>query len=103
MILGRNGQFGAANGPFGHPQAFESLRAGDLVNQMQIDIKYRLFAGFLMDDVLVPNFFEQSSRCVCNHGLYISRVRCQIIPIMILKQRIFRKSEGYQTDDFRLD
>ena len=42
--------------------------AGDLVDEVEVDVEDRWFAIGLDDDVLLPDFFEQCFRC-CAHGL----------------------------------
>ncbi len=43
-----------------HPQSLECLWRGDLVNEVQIHIQERRLARRTGDNVLVPNFFEES-------------------------------------------
>jgi hypothetical protein len=58
VVLGGDRQVGSTNRSTGDAQAFECLRAGDFMDQMQIDIKHRLLAGFVVHHVLIPDFFE---------------------------------------------
>ena len=59
VVVGRgDGQFRPADFAAGQPQAFERLRAGDFVDQVQIDVEDRLLARLGMDDVVVPDFLE---------------------------------------------
>ena len=55
----RQRQFRSANRPAGEAEAFKRLRARNFVHQMQVDIQNRLPAGLVVDDVIVPDFFEQ--------------------------------------------
>ena len=38
------------------------------MNQVQIDIEHRLLARFMMDDMLVPDFFEEGLWLVGDHN-----------------------------------
>ncbi len=49
------------------PQALEGLRAGYLVDELQVDVQDRLFAAFRMDNVIVPDFLEHRAG-ECGHG-----------------------------------
>jgi len=59
VVHGREGQFGAANFAAGHAQSFEGLRAGDLVDEVAVDVEQdrSVIEGF--DDVAVPEFFKK--------------------------------------------
>ena len=46
----------------GQPQALERLGAGHFVDQVQVDVEDRLFAGFRMDDMVVQIFEEVRGR-----------------------------------------
>ena len=39
VVLGGDGQFGPADAPTGQAQAFECLRAGHFVDEMQVDVQ----------------------------------------------------------------
>ena len=54
---------GPADLAAGQSQPFKGLRAGDLVDQLQVDVENRLFAGFRVDDVVVPDLLEHGPRC----------------------------------------
>ena len=59
VVLGRDGQVGAADGPAAEPQPIERLRAGDLVDEVQVDVEEVGFAGHRPYDVLVPDLLGQ--------------------------------------------
>ncbi len=59
VVDGRERPLRPANLAAGQPQALERLGAGDFVHQVQVDVQDRLPAGLVVDDVLVPDFFEQ--------------------------------------------
>ena len=40
-------------------QAFERLRTGHFVDEVQVDIQNRLSTSFVEHDMLVPDFFKQ--------------------------------------------
>ena len=52
---------GAAELAAGETEAFEGLRAGDLVDELEVDVEDGGFAGGLGDDVLLPDFFEHGA------------------------------------------
>ncbi len=63
VVVGRgNGQLGPTNPAASQPQSFEGLGAGHFVDQMQVDVQDRLLAGFGLDNVGVPDFFEHRPR-----------------------------------------
>ena len=62
-----DGAVGAAELAAGHAEAVEGLRAGDLVDEVQVDVEDRGFACGFGDEVLLPDFFEESFGC-CGHG-----------------------------------
>ena len=43
-------------------QALEGLRRGDFVDQVQVDVEQRRRAGLLVDDVRVPDLFDDGAR-----------------------------------------
>ena len=59
VVLGRDGQVGAADGPAAEPQPLERLRAGDLVDEVQVDVEEVGFTGHRPYDVLVPDLLGQ--------------------------------------------
>lgn len=67
MVFGRNRQIRTADLTAGDSQTFKRLRAGDFVDQMQIDVQHRLLARFVVDNVLVPDLFEERLWCGGNH------------------------------------
>ena len=67
VVLRCDGQLRLADFAASDSKSFERLRAGDFVDQVQIDVEHRLFAGFVVDHMLVPDFFEQSLRGVGDH------------------------------------
>ena len=58
VIDRRQRQLGPAHRATRQTQALKRLRAGDFVNQVQIDVQNRLPARFVVNDVLVPDFLE---------------------------------------------
>ena len=58
MIDRRKSQLRTANFPTCQAKAIKRLRAGDFVHQMQVDIENRLPARLVVNDVIVPDFFE---------------------------------------------
>ena len=58
VVDGGDGAIGAAHLAAGEAEAFEGLRRGDLVDQLQVDVEQRRLALGRDDDVLVPDFFE---------------------------------------------
>ena len=52
---------GAAELAAGEAQAFEGLRAGDLVDELEVDVKDCGLAGGFGDHVLLPDFFEEGA------------------------------------------
>src|ERR1700678_980681 len=61
-----HGAVGATELAVGKAEAFEGLWAGDLVDEMQVDVEDAGLALWLDDEVLVPDFFEE--RFGCCHG-----------------------------------
>ncbi len=55
VVLGGDGQIRAADGPAGQPQRLERLRAGHLVDEMQVDVEQVGFVVGTPDDVGVPD------------------------------------------------
>ena len=55
VVGGRDGEIGTADFETAIAQALESLRRGDFMHQMQIDIDKAGRAGFFVDDVRVPD------------------------------------------------
>ncbi len=58
MIGGGQGSFGSAHAATVQSKALEGLRTRHLVDEVQIDVEERLFAGRL-DGVLVPDLLEE--------------------------------------------
>ena len=58
-------------------QAFEGLRAGYFVNEMQINVQNGLFVGFGEHDVLVPDFVKHGSRRTNLTAHLISPAGCE--------------------------
>ena len=62
VVVGRgNDRADAPDRTLGDAQSFESLRAGDFVHQVTVDVKHRGAVFFGMDDVLVPNFVVEGA------------------------------------------
>ena len=56
------GQLGPADFAPAQAQALEGLGAGDLVDQVAVDVEDRLLAGLGVHDVVVPDFGEHGSQ-----------------------------------------
>ena len=63
VVYRRNMMFRMAELATGDAQAFEGLRAGDFVDELQVDVEDGGLACGLGDDVLLPDFFEESAGC----------------------------------------
>ena len=59
VVDGGEGAVGAAELAAGQAEAVEGLRAGDLVDEMEVDVEDRGFACGLGYEVLLPDFFEE--------------------------------------------
>ena len=57
MVLGGDGQFGTAHPSPGQAQPLEGLRAGDLVDEVEVDVQEvgLVGVGAAGDDVAVPD------------------------------------------------
>ena len=63
VVLGGKRQVGPPHRPVGQSQAVKSLRAGDFVHQMQIDVDQVGFSvAARRHNVVVPNLFGQRAR-----------------------------------------
>ena len=62
MVRGGESQVGAADFQTARAQAFEGLRGGDFMDQVQVDVEQRRSAGLLVDDVGIPEFFDDGAR-----------------------------------------
>ncbi len=59
VVLGRNGELGAAHRASGESQAVEGLRARDFVDEVEVDVDEVGFAVTRLDEVALPHFFRQ--------------------------------------------
>ena len=59
VVLGRHGELGAAHGAPTQAQAVEGLRAGDLVDEVEVDVQQVRFAGRGVHQVAVPDLLRQ--------------------------------------------
>jgi hypothetical protein len=59
VVLGGDGQVGAADGSPAQPQPLERLGAGDLVDEVQVDVEEVGFPRHRPYDVLVPDLLGQ--------------------------------------------
>ena len=59
VVDGGDGAVGAAELATGHAEAVEGLRAGDLVDEVEVDVEDGGLACGGGDEVLVPEFFEE--------------------------------------------
>ncbi len=66
VVDGGDGAVGAAELAAGHAEAVEGLRAGDLVDEVKVDVEDGGFARGFGDEVLLPDFFEESLWCRCS-------------------------------------
>ena len=69
MIGDRDRQIGPAQLAPSHAQAFERLRAGDLMHEVAVDIEDAGAVRKALDDVAVPDFVEQGAGSRTGHGL----------------------------------
>src|SRR5437879_5714510 len=58
VVEGGNSQIAAADFEPALAQSLEGLRGRDLVDQVKVDIEQRGCAGLLVDDVGIPEFFD---------------------------------------------
>jgi len=56
MSMVRKGLLGTTDFAFGQTQALKGLGAGDLVDQLAVNIDQGCLAGFMVDQVAFPNF-----------------------------------------------
>ena len=61
MVGGGEGEIGPADFQAALAQALEGLRRSDFVDQVQIDVEQRGRAGLLVDDMGVPEFFDDGT------------------------------------------
>ena len=59
VVLGGDGQLGAADRAPGEAQAVERLRAGDLVDEVEVDVEQVGFARRRVHDVALPDLLRQ--------------------------------------------
>ena len=59
VVLGGHGEIGSADFAATHAQAIEGLRAGDFMDEMQIDVQQVGLAGGGVDDVHVPDLLGE--------------------------------------------
>ena len=64
VVYGGDVALGMAERAVGEAEAFEGLRAGDFVDQLEVDVEDGGLAGGFGDDVLLPDFFEESAGLV---------------------------------------
>ena len=82
VVLGGDRQVGSAHGATGQPQPIEGLRAGDLVDEVQIDVDEIGFArgalaGAGGHDVVGPNLLGHGAGCVGHDVLPSASRRCR--------------------------
>ena len=63
VVDGGDVALGVAERAAGQAEAFEGLRAGDFVDQLEVDVEDGGLAGGFVDDVLLPDFFEEGAGC----------------------------------------
>ena len=83
VVLGGDGELGTPHAATGEPQAVERLRAGHLVDEVQVDVEQVGFAGRRAHDVAVPDLLRQ-----CLGGMGVSHSE---IEFLISGQRIERR------------
>ena len=59
VVLGGDGELGSADVPSGQAQPVERLRAGDLVDEVEVDVEQVRLAGRRAHDVAVPDLLRQ--------------------------------------------
>ena len=70
VVLGRDGQVGAADRAAGEAQSVERLRAGDLVDEVEVDVQQVGLAGRRVHDVALPDLLGQGSS-VTSSGCHV--------------------------------
>ena len=69
VVLGAQGQVGTPHRASGLAETVEGLWAGDLVDEVEVDVDQVGFAGLAPgDDVVVPHFLGQGAGCVRSCG-----------------------------------
>ncbi len=63
--------------PTGHAEAFEGLRARDLVDEVTVDVEQAGAVGLAVDDVVVEDLVVQGLRCGVGHGARGAFQRCE--------------------------
>ena len=75
MVFGRDRQIEAEQAPPLAPQAIESLRARDLVHEVQVDVDEVGFAVLAFDDeVVVPDLLGQGARAIGDRCAHVGLV-----------------------------
>ena len=59
VVLGRDGEIGAADGSSREPEAVERLRARHLVHEMEVDVEQIGLPGGAVDDVALPQLLRE--------------------------------------------
>ena len=62
MVRGGDGALGMTDGQAAPAQPFEGLRAGDLVDEVEVDADDRRSTWFSEDDVVVPDLLDERAR-----------------------------------------
>ncbi len=60
MVHGRKGEFRSTHLPIGDPQTIESLRTGDFMYQVAVDVNQRRLVLVVKNQVLFPDAVIQS-------------------------------------------
>jgi hypothetical protein len=69
VVLGGEGEVRAAHGAAGQAQAVEGLRAGDLVDEVQVDVDEVRLALGAADDVGVPDLLGERAPHRCHPSM----------------------------------
>ena len=65
VIRRGDGPLWVAHGQAATSKTFEGLRAGDLVDEVEVDAKDRGSPGLLVDDMVVPDLLDECARRAC--------------------------------------
>ena len=86
VVDGRDVACGIAERAAGKAQALEGLRAGDLVDELEIDVEDRGLACGFGDDVIIPDFFEHGARreWLCCGGQCHSAPPLFVVSVVVL-------------------
>ena len=79
-----DGAIGPTDLAIGEAEALEGLRAGDLVDEVEVDVEDGGLIGGFGDEVLLPDFFKHRAGCGggCAHGVTLgARVLVELVSV----------------------